>query len=86
MNYVLLCVCMQAWLDDHERAFGHFIDGKWVKPEGRKTYQTKNPATGWAYSMVYRFNYHVGTFVGSSLNHIFCKDVYRHFQLINCLP
>ncbi|XP_060561451.1 LOW QUALITY PROTEIN: aldehyde dehydrogenase family 16 member A1-like [Ruditapes philippinarum] len=36
----------QAWLDDHERSFGHFIDGKWVKPEGRKTYQTKNPATG----------------------------------------
>lgn len=36
----------QAWLDDHNRSFGHFIGGKWVKPEGRKTYQTKNPATG----------------------------------------
>lgn len=36
----------QAWLDDHGRNFGHFIDGKWVKPEGRKTYATKNPSTG----------------------------------------
>ena len=40
------CLLLQAWLDDHDRSFGHFIDGKWVKPEGRKTYQTKNPATG----------------------------------------
>ena len=39
-------VYSQAWLDDHERSFGHFIGGKWVKPEGRKSYQTKNPATG----------------------------------------
>ncbi|CAH1799054.1 unnamed protein product [Owenia fusiformis] len=36
----------QAWLDDHKRDFGLFIDNKWVKPEGRKSYQTKNPATG----------------------------------------
>ncbi|KAK3608447.1 hypothetical protein CHS0354_035451 [Potamilus streckersoni] len=36
----------KAWLDDHGKSFGHFIDGKWVKPEGRKTYETKNPATG----------------------------------------
>lgn len=36
----------EGWLDDHGRAFGHFIDGKWVKPEGRKVYETKNPATG----------------------------------------
>uniref|UniRef100_A0A8C5QWH5 Aldehyde dehydrogenase domain-containing protein n=1 Tax=Leptobrachium leishanense TaxID=445787 RepID=A0A8C5QWH5_9ANUR len=36
----------QAWLDSHERSFGHFIDGKWLKPEGRQTYTTKNPATG----------------------------------------
>ena len=36
----------EGWLDDHHRAFGYFIDGKWVKPEGRKTYETKNPATG----------------------------------------
>ena len=36
----------EGWLEDHGRAFGHFIDGKWVKPEGRKVYETKNPATG----------------------------------------
>lgn len=37
----------EGWLDDHGRAFGHFIDGKWIKPEGRKVYETQNPATGW---------------------------------------
>lgn len=36
----------KAWLDDHGKDFGVFIDGKWVKPEGRKKYLTKNPATG----------------------------------------
>lgn len=36
----------EGWLDDHGRSFGHFIDGNWVKPEGRKMYETKNPATG----------------------------------------
>ena len=34
-----------AWLDDHGRAFGHFIGNKWVKPEGRSTYDSFNPAT-----------------------------------------
>ncbi|KAM3923300.1 aldehyde dehydrogenase family 16 member A1 [Leptodactylus fuscus] len=37
---------VQAWLDAHERSFGHYIGGKWVKPDGRQTYATKNPATG----------------------------------------
>uniref|UniRef100_UPI00398E3A0A aldehyde dehydrogenase family 16 member A1 n=1 Tax=Pristiophorus japonicus TaxID=55135 RepID=UPI00398E3A0A len=36
----------QAWLDYHKRCFGHYIGGKWVKPENRKFYVTKNPATG----------------------------------------
>ncbi|XP_061407031.1 aldehyde dehydrogenase family 16 member A1 [Lethenteron reissneri] len=36
----------QAWLDSHGRSLGHFIDGKWVKPEGRPTYTSRNPATG----------------------------------------
>ncbi|CAH2319100.1 aldehyde dehydrogenase family 16 member A1 [Pelobates cultripes] len=36
----------QAWLDSHNRSFGHFVDGKWLQPEGRQTYTTKNPATG----------------------------------------
>jgi hypothetical protein len=39
---------LQAWLDDHDRKFGHFIDNKWVSPEGRKTYETKCPATGFS--------------------------------------
>ncbi|XP_066935468.1 aldehyde dehydrogenase family 16 member A1-like isoform X2 [Clytia hemisphaerica] len=34
------------WLDSHERKFGHFINGKWVNPEGRKTVECKSPATG----------------------------------------
>jgi aldehyde dehydrogenase (NAD+) len=36
----------QAWLEDHHRKFGHFIDNAWVNPDGRKTYETKCPATG----------------------------------------
>nr|XP_022292443.1 aldehyde dehydrogenase family 16 member A1-like [Crassostrea virginica] len=36
----------KAWLEDHGKDFGLFIDGKWVKPDGRKKYLTKNPATG----------------------------------------
>ena len=35
-----------AWLDDHGRSFGHFINNQWVKPNGRKTYDSVNPATG----------------------------------------
>lgn len=36
----------EAWLDDHGWSLGHFIGNQWVKPEGRKTYDTFNPATG----------------------------------------
>ena len=36
----------EAWLDDHNRHFGHFINNQWVRPEGRKTYNSYNPATG----------------------------------------
>ena len=35
-----------AWLEDHGRSFGHFINNQWVKPSGRKTYDSINPATG----------------------------------------
>lgn len=52
-----------GWLDDHERSFGHFIDGKWIKPEGRKIYETRNPCTGLLYLVIFQFlyldNYHV---------------------------
>ena len=36
----------QNWLDDHNRKFGLFINNEWVHQEGRKTYETKSPATG----------------------------------------
>ncbi len=39
-------VVAEAWLEDHGRSLGHFIGNEWVKPEGRKTYDTHNPATG----------------------------------------
>ena len=35
-----------SWLEDHNRNFGHFINNHWVHPEGRKSYETKSPATG----------------------------------------
>src|SRR5437762_1529062 len=46
----------QAWLESHGRSFGHFINGKWLKPAKGKSFTTKNPATarhfyhhaGWA--------------------------------------
>ena len=41
-----MLISPQAWLDDHKRQFGHFINNAWVHPEGRKTYETRNPATG----------------------------------------
>ena len=34
----------QAWLDDHGRDFGLFVDGEWVRAEERATYTTINPA------------------------------------------
>ncbi|XP_069173387.1 aldehyde dehydrogenase family 16 member A1-like [Procambarus clarkii] len=36
----------QAWLDDHGRKFGHFINNTWVHPDDRKTYETKDPCSG----------------------------------------
>lgn len=33
-----------AWLDSHDRKFGHFIDGAWTKPG--KTFASNNPASG----------------------------------------
>jgi len=35
----------KAWLDDHDRKFGLFINNEWVHPEGRKFYETKSPGT-----------------------------------------
>ncbi|CAM5123498.1 unnamed protein product [Natator depressus] len=36
----------QAWLETHGRSFGHFVAGKWWKPEGRESASDTNPATG----------------------------------------
>jgi aldehyde dehydrogenase (NAD+) len=35
-----------AWLEEHERRFGLFIDNGWVHPEDASTYPSYNPATG----------------------------------------
>lgn len=37
---------LQVWLDDYGKDFGVFIDGKWVKLEGRKKYLIKNLVIG----------------------------------------
>ena len=35
-----------AWLDDHERQFGVFINNRWVTPRDARYYASYNPATG----------------------------------------
>ncbi len=35
-----------AWLDDHGRKFGLFIDNQWVVPENVEFYPSLDPATG----------------------------------------
>ena len=35
-----------AWLDDHGRKFGHFINNEWYDAGGRSYYTTTAPATG----------------------------------------
>jgi len=37
---------VNAWLDEHGRKFGLFINNEWVKPKGTKYYSSYNPATG----------------------------------------
>ena len=29
------------WLDNHDRKFGHFVNGEWYHPEGRDYFTTK---------------------------------------------
>ena len=45
-QFIKVSVAFQAWLEDHGRDFGHFINNKWVKPENRKKYENKNPSNG----------------------------------------
>ncbi|KAH0626529.1 hypothetical protein JD844_001568 [Phrynosoma platyrhinos] len=35
----------RSWLESHGRSFGHFVDGKWLKPDGREICSIKNPST-----------------------------------------
>jgi len=35
-----------AWLDHHQRRFGHFIHGAWVKPSAGEYFDTADPSTG----------------------------------------
>ncbi len=35
-----------AWLDQHGRRFGHFIDGAWVAPSAGSYFDTADPSTG----------------------------------------
>ena len=36
----------QAWLDVHERRFGHFINGEWHAPAAGTCFETADPSTG----------------------------------------
>ncbi|XP_014677869.1 PREDICTED: aldehyde dehydrogenase-like isoform X2 [Priapulus caudatus] len=37
----------KKWLEDHSNGnLGHFINNQWMRPEGRKAYETRYPATG----------------------------------------
>jgi aldehyde dehydrogenase (NAD+) len=35
-----------AWLDHHQRRFGHFVHGAWVKPSAGQYFDTSDPSTG----------------------------------------
>lgn len=37
---------VKQWLDAHGRSFGHYINGRFVSPEGRETISVSNPANG----------------------------------------
>jgi aldehyde dehydrogenase (NAD+) len=37
---------VRAWLDEHGRKFGLFINNQWVKPEETKTYPSIDPSNG----------------------------------------
>jgi aldehyde dehydrogenase (NAD+) len=41
-----------AWLEEHGRAFGHFIGGSFTDPHGGESFETANPATGLAMARV----------------------------------
>ena len=61
---------VEAWLDDHGRSFGHFIGNQWVKPEGRKMYDSFNPATG--------------SFLASTVQGSWMEELAQLFKLFHC--
>lgn len=38
--------CALAWLDTQDRHLGHYVDGKWLKPEHRSSVPCQDPVTG----------------------------------------
>jgi len=42
----------KAWLDEHGRAFGHYIGGAFTDPDAGESFGTANPATGVAMARV----------------------------------
>uniref|UniRef100_A0A2K6T8K7 Aldehyde dehydrogenase 16 family member A1 n=1 Tax=Saimiri boliviensis boliviensis TaxID=39432 RepID=A0A2K6T8K7_SAIBB len=38
--------CALAWLDTQDRCLGHYVNGKWLKPEHRNSVPCQNPITG----------------------------------------
>ncbi|MCL4824984.1 MAG: hypothetical protein KJZ57_12280, partial [Anaerolineales bacterium] len=37
---------VNAWLEEHGRKFGQFINNEWVTPKAAKYYSSFNPSTG----------------------------------------
>uniref|UniRef100_A0A8C3W457 Aldehyde dehydrogenase family 16 member A1 n=1 Tax=Catagonus wagneri TaxID=51154 RepID=A0A8C3W457_9CETA len=38
--------CALAWLDTQDRLLGHYVNGKWLKPEHRSSVPCQDPVTG----------------------------------------
>nr|XP_017823372.3 aldehyde dehydrogenase family 16 member A1 isoform X1 [Callithrix jacchus]XP_035143303.2 aldehyde dehydrogenase family 16 member A1 isoform X1 [Callithrix jacchus] len=38
--------CALAWLDTQDRCLGHYVNGKWLKPEHRNSLPCQDPITG----------------------------------------
>lgn len=38
--------CALAWLDTQDRRLGHYVSGKWLKPEHRNSVPCQDPITG----------------------------------------
>ncbi|KFO26212.1 aldehyde dehydrogenase family 16 member A1 isoform X2 [Fukomys damarensis] len=38
--------CALAWLDTQDRLLGHYVNGKWLKPEHRNSVPCQDPVTG----------------------------------------